>query len=130
MSASHLPALDAVALQLVAALEEYEQATAQMLTNWPDLETYRCVSATIEQIRLYCGAIPDVRVQWVELLIAHAELVHSLWRLDHGNRAAAELSLVAVRERHADCISATRARCNRVLARSSRQPGPPASAAR
>ena len=115
MSASPLPALDAVAVQLAASLQEYESATARMLATWPDLETYRELSGKVEQIRQYCAVLPQLRIQWAELLIAHAELVHSLWRVGKGEPAVGGQTLEAVRERHAGCIASTRARCARVL---------------
>ena len=118
MSASHAPELDAITLQLAAALEDYEQHVSAMVDAWLDMDLYRHVSDEIEEIRMLSAALPQLSVHWVELLITHAELVHSLWRLrfqeDEGDRAR----LGEVRARHADCIASLRARCLRLLARS------------
>lgn len=115
MSAAESHALDAVALQLVSALDRYGQDTAALIAHWPDLERYRGVSDQVETIRMYSSALPPVQVQWVELLIAHAELVHVLWRGQYGGEPGAGEQLAAVRDRHADCLAALRARCVRVL---------------
>ncbi|HEX2544851.1 MAG TPA: hypothetical protein VHL79_08235 [Ramlibacter sp.] len=115
MSAFSTHALDAVAFQLIAALEKYDQDTARMVGGWPDLELYRSVSEQAEKIRMYSSALTDARVQWVELLIAHAELVHVLWRAEYGAPDSPRGDLETVRQRHADCIAALRNRCMRII---------------
>jgi hypothetical protein len=67
--------------------------------------------------------LPEIRVQWVELLIAHAELVHFLWRAQYGETQAAREQIDHVRDHHADAIKALRNRCLRVIARSHHQRG-------
>ena len=118
MSATHAPVLDAIAFQLIAALEQYERDTTVMIERWPDLETYQEVSDQIETIRMYSSALDEARVQWVELLIAHAELVHFLWRAQGGLAADAAEQMANVRDRHADCVVALRNRCLRLIHRS------------
>jgi hypothetical protein len=120
MSAIQSNALDAIAFQLAAALEQYDSDTAAMIESWPDLDRYRSVSDQIEKIRMYSSALPELRVQWVELLIAHAELVHFLWRVQHGDRQAAREQIGSVRDHHADAVVALRNRCIRLMARSHR----------
>jgi len=93
-----------------------------MIAGWPDLDRYRDVSAQVETIRMYCSALPDVRVQWVELLIAHAELVHFLWRTQYGVTQDVLEEIGAVRDHHADCIAALRNRCLRAVGRGSPAP--------
>jgi hypothetical protein len=128
MSATQGQARDAIAFQLVTALESYDQAATAMVAGWPDLERYHEASAQVETIRMYCAALPDLRVQWVELLIAHSELVHFLWRVQYGNQEAARAEVGAVREHHSDCVGALRKRALRYLARQLGARGlPPAS---
>jgi hypothetical protein len=115
MSAHPTDALDAIALQLVGALERYATDTGQMVANWPDLERYRSVSEQIEQIRMYASALPEARVQWVELLIAHSELVHLLWRVQY-ETGLTMVETIDVRVHHADALAALRNRCLRVVA--------------
>jgi hypothetical protein len=117
MSASHAPALDAVAFQLAAGLEKYEQSVQRMADRWLDMECYRTVSDEIEQIRMYSGALPQLSAPWVELLIAHAELVHCLWRGEHAATLPDGRTLPQVREHHSACVAALRSRCLRLLAR-------------
>ena len=117
MSASQAPALDAIAFQLAAALEQYDQDVTAMVDTWLDMDLYHQVSAQVERIRMYSAALPALSVHWVELLIAHAELVHSLWRLRFQEVEADRARLQQVRERHARCIASLRMRCLRLLAR-------------
>jgi hypothetical protein len=124
MSAFEAPALDAIAMQLVAALDEYELDTATMIAAWPNLEHYAAVSEKVETIRMFCAALPEVSVPWVELLIAHAELVHHLWRVQYAlvKLHDAGSQMATVRERHAAAIGALRNRCLRSVGRAHRQP--------
>jgi hypothetical protein len=115
MSASHAPALDAIAFQLAAALEEYEHAADAMVNEWPDQDRYRTVSSQIETIRMYTSALPELRVPWVELLISHAELVHMLWKGHYGGGFPEPLE--AVCERHSYAMASLRSRCMRLLER-------------
>jgi hypothetical protein len=117
MSASQGAALPAIASQLVAALKQYDADVGTMIEAWPDLDRYHGVSAQIERIRMYCSALDEARVQWVELLIIHAELVHMLWRSHYGTQPASPAQIQSVRERHSDCVAALRNRAARVLAR-------------
>jgi hypothetical protein len=118
MSAIESHAHDSVALQLAAALDQYEALTQETLAAWPDLERYRAMSDQVEQLRLYSAGLPQLRVQWVKLLIAHAELVHFLWRLQYGPAQAVHEQIAPVRDHHADCIAELRDHCLRLLGRS------------
>jgi hypothetical protein len=128
MSAFQSDARDAIGLQLVATLETYDADTTRMVMEWPDLECYRRVSEQVERIRMYSASIPELRVQWVELLIAHAELVHCLWRAQYAERSAAREQIENVRQHHSDAVAALRARCLRVIARAVHTRGGPAAA--
>lgn len=118
MSAPHSNALDAVGIQLVAALGAYEADVAHMIETWPDLDRYRDVSEQVERIRMYSSALGDARVQWVEMLIAHSELVHYLWQAPYGRPDAPEDPIELVRAHHSEAVAGLRARCARVMARS------------
>jgi hypothetical protein len=119
MTASHAPVLDAIAFQLTAALDVYERDVDSMVACWLDMDLYRKVSDEVEEIRMYCAALmPQLSVAWAELLIAHAELVHSLWRLRFREDAEDGERLREVRARHDACLKSLRARCLRYLARS------------
>jgi len=115
MSAFDRPALHAIASQLMATLDTYDANVASLLAAWPQLDSYEPVSRQIEQIRMYSSALDSARVQWVELLIAHAELVHVLWRTQYGQEAGARAKVDEVRERHQDSVRALRNRCARII---------------
>lgn len=64
MPASHASELDAIALQLVTALERYEGDVARMVDTWLDVDLYGSVSDQIEQIRAFSGALPQLGAGW------------------------------------------------------------------
>jgi hypothetical protein len=116
MSASESAVVDAVAFQLAVALEEYDRDVAAMIAGWPDLQRYRAVSEQMGHIRMYSSALPEAGVQWVELLISHAELVHVLWRAHYEGVPSDDRDrLDEVRERNIASVSALRSRCLRVI---------------
>lgn len=83
MSASQHQALGAVAFQLAATLETYEEDIVAVLASPGDAERYRRASAHIDEMRMYAAALPLVSVPWVEVMIRHFELTHGLWRAQH-----------------------------------------------
>lgn len=115
MSSLDEGAVEAIALQLIDALERYAMDTAQMVANWPDLERYRAISEQVDQIRLLASGLPEARVQWVELLIAHAELLQLLWRAHYGHGGVTMDDTLHARLHHADAIAALRISCLRML---------------
>lgn len=96
-----------------------------MVDTWLDMELYRSVSDQVEQIRFISAALPQLSVAWVELLIAHAELVHSLWRLRFREDDLDRVKLDEVRARHTACVAPLRGRCLRMLARGAVDHGSP-----
>ena len=115
MSANFQPQLDAIAFQLVAAVESYEQQVEALLATWPDMERYGGVSESINAIRRYAAALPPVSVQFVALLIAHTELVHVLWKPADAGGGDDDLALHAAREQHRHCAAALRIKCKGLL---------------
>lgn len=114
MTVSDLQAIHAIALQMAAALDTYERDAEAMIAAWPDFERYRTVSEEVDRLRMYSSGLPATSVQWAELLIAHAELVHHLWRSCYGSGGGSAEAFERVRDRHADCIAALRNRCARL----------------
>jgi hypothetical protein len=80
MSASQAHALSAIAFQLAAALEAYEEDVAAMVRAPRDPEIYHRVTKKMDEMRLYAAALPQVSVAWVEVMIRHFELTHGMWR--------------------------------------------------
>jgi hypothetical protein len=118
MTASHAPVLDAIAFQLAAALERYEQDVGRMMDTWLDMDLYREVSRQVEEIRMYSAALPQLSASWLEVLIAHAELIHHMWRVQNARPAPQARDLAAVRERHAAAVRRLHDACLRLIARS------------
>jgi hypothetical protein len=113
MAASDIQALDAIAFQLVAALERYEASTETLVSGWPDMDGYRVVSAGIDEIRMYSAALPTLSVQFVTLLIAHAELIHCLWKLI--NSPAADDGVARALDQHRASIAGLRTKALRLM---------------
>lgn len=89
---------EAIALQLLTALETYETDVLQLCRTWLDMEQYQRVSEEIDELRMYAAALPRLSGPWVEVLISHAELVHAMWkaaRAGSGADAAATEVLLA-----------------------------------
>lgn len=117
MSAFATSALDAIALQLLAALQAYERDVAVLVDNWHDLELHRRLGERLDRIRMFSSALPEVRVQWVEVLIAHSELTHRLWQTA-GGQALPLGGREELLENHRDAVAALRNRCMRLTAAS------------
>jgi hypothetical protein len=93
MSAPDQHTREAIASQLITALEQYEADVQILCGSWLDMEHYQSVSQQVDELRMYAAALPRVSVQWVAVLISHAELIHSLWkarRSDAKDAAAVE----------------------------------------
>ncbi|QJW84216.1 hypothetical protein HK414_11345 [Ramlibacter terrae] len=78
------------------------------------------VSAKVEEIRTLSAPFPALAAEWIELLIAHAELVHCLWRLQFGRPSPQAKGLGELRSHHGCCITALRAASLRVADRLAR----------
>lgn len=117
MSAFEAPARDAIAFQLAAALECYEQDVARLTETWLDMQLYREVSRQVEELRRYSAALPKLGAAWIEVLIAHAELVHHTWRRQNVRPAPDHGELAAVLRRHGEAVRALHDGCLRLIAR-------------
>ena len=111
MPASPAPASEAIASRLAAGLDDYQQGVDALVDAWPDPERYRAVTGQLDAIRKDAALLPQVRVLWVELLIAHAELMHALWALLARRSEAALFHVEELRIRHAECVAGLRRRC-------------------
>lgn len=111
MSASHLPALRATALQAAVTLARYERHVRRLSASWPDIDLYSAASKQIDEVRALCAPLPGVAVPVARLLISHAELIHALWQQGEGRGAAEEVA-TRLRE-HQACIDALARHCLR-----------------
>jgi hypothetical protein len=112
MSASQHRIFGAIALELAAAVEEYARASDQLVATWLDMELYQAVSRQVDHMRMLCASLPEVSLPWVEVLIAHTELVHCLWK--HADKAVPGEELARCRAQHVAAVHALREKC-RVL---------------
>jgi hypothetical protein len=120
MSASHFPALRALALQAATTLARYERHVRKLASSWLDMDLYNTVSEEIDEVRRLCVALPDVGVPWAALLVSHAELIRALWYSDRpGDR---DTDVARCLEEHIACIDALVRRCMRVAERSGPDP--------
>ncbi|MCC2675562.1 MAG: hypothetical protein K0R58_2509 [Ramlibacter sp.] len=93
MSAPDHHTREAIALQLIAALECYEDDVTVLCRDWLDMEQYQSVSQQVDDLRMVASGLPQLSVLWVTVLISHAELIHALWkgrRLQDGDTASIE----------------------------------------
>ena len=91
------------AREALAALERYQLHVTRLVGNWLDMDLYHTVSVDIDLVRRACHGVPHLAAPWVALLIAHAELMHCLWRGSRpgGAAAASERQELLVRTRAA-----------------------------
>lgn len=116
MSKSHFVQLDAIAFQLVAALEQYGQDVQTLVRQWhaeQDMELYAVVSRQVDDIRNYSAALPKVAAQWLTVLISHTELMHGLLRVWRPGEDRMQLE-EQLRD-HLDAVAAFRAKARRMI---------------
>jgi hypothetical protein len=101
MSASQAPALSAIAFQLAATLDAYEQDVDALVGVPFNPEMYRRVSRHMDEMRMYTAALPPLSVPWVEVMIRHFELTHGLWRMQKEGRGAVNLQQLQAQLREA-----------------------------
>jgi hypothetical protein len=74
------PSTPQAASQALAATESYTLHVRQLVTNWRDTGLYHSVSLDMQEVRRCCQRVPALSAPWVALLLAHTELMQSLWR--------------------------------------------------
>jgi hypothetical protein len=117
MSAMHAPAVSAIAFQLSAALENYQMHIDALADPWSQRREYDLVSRGFDQVRMLKGALPQLSVHMVEVLICHVELMKGLWLVSSQREARDEQSLGGLLGKHRDAVAAMRERCLRVFSR-------------
>jgi adenylate kinase len=117
MSASPSRALHTIAADLLALLGPYEADVALLLRRWPDDAQFQRVWRHVEQIRLYSGAVQEVRVQATSVMIAHAELIQLLCRSQAAYEVGMGRDIADARARHHECVAALRFRLQWVMNR-------------
>ena len=117
MSAPPTHALSAIVFQLVATLERYELDVDALLSRWPDTAGYDATRKHMDNVQMFSSSVPSVAVAAVGLLIAHSELMFTLWRADPKAIQRSD-ALHQARRGHRESVQALRRHCLRELARS------------
>lgn len=102
MSISQGAALSAIAFQFAAALESYDRDAGRLVEAHGDLDLYQALVRGMDEMRCYATALPDCAVPWVEVMIRHFELTHTLWHVQQGKAVLRELQ--DAREAHAGAV--------------------------
>ena len=92
---------------LVSALDAYAVAATRLVERWFDADAYADVQRRIDTIRDHGVTQPALTVLSLQLVIAHAELVSTLWQNASADVSAAHLQ--EVRARHAVAVELLRA---------------------
>lgn len=114
MPASRFSSPQAAASHALAALERYQAHLRKLSTQWMDLELYRRVGDELDQIRQGCRELPEVTLAWVDLLIAHAELVQNLWQSSRPGAPASAEGRRQLLDRVGARVAALQDKCMRV----------------
>jgi hypothetical protein len=115
MSASHFPVIGASAREAVRALARYERHVRRLAATWLDMDLYQTVSQEIDDIKGFCGLVPELALPWASLLVSHADLVHALWRSGQAGGAEASPEVAAKLAEHIGWIDSLARRCLRVV---------------
>jgi len=107
----------AIAFQLVATLEAYEQDALRLDDAGSDPALWAEVSAQMDRIQGYCAAFPSLNRPLTALFIRHEEWLHALRLVHSGDSPEARHRLAEVRGAHADSVAILRNQCLQRLTR-------------
>ena len=117
MSASRFPSPQAAASHALGALERYQAHLRKLSAHWMEMELYRRVGDELDEIRQGCREVPELSQAWVELLIAHAELVQNLWQSSRPGAPASAAGRQQLLDRVGGHVTALQDACLRLQAR-------------
>ena len=115
--------LNSMAVELCMVLDRYEQDVEDLVRGWPDPQRYRRVTEGMEQVRTASALLPRLSISFIELLIAHAELMQVLW--DSRDAPQPSESVWPAMEQHRGAVFRLREACLTIMAATHRfaQPG-------
>jgi hypothetical protein len=102
----------AIAFQLLAALDEYDQDLRPLVRGY-DPERYASLARQFDQLRLYAGSLPELSVAWVAVLVSRAEMTFNLFRAQHDPQARE--GVAGFIERHRTEVEELRGSCARLI---------------
>jgi hypothetical protein len=109
--------LTAVAFQLSAALENYQMHVDDLENPWLQTAQYDQVGRTFDEVRMLKGALPELSVDMVEVMICHVELMKALWLSNTMPPQRDAAAVAELRDRHREAAATMREHCNRVFSR-------------
>lgn len=109
MMLSHSPEQAAIATQLLAQLDAYDQELLALVERRRDPELARVLADRFDRIELYVPALPQVAAIWTEFLISRVELVQALWTISSPSRVSGKLRALHVE--HREQLGELRRRC-------------------
>lgn len=112
------PIPTAIAFRLTAALEAYQMHMDALRDPWKDRRLQEKLSAKFDEIRRLKGALPELSVAMVEVLMAHVELMRALWLAGASAGDEAAMRLPGLRQNHARSVQRMKDQCSRLFARS------------
>ncbi len=118
MFPSHAAEVSAVAFQLIARLEAYEQDLERVPAQRADPELLSRLASHFDEMQLEAALLPPLSVSWVALLISRAELMHRVWAAQREPRPGIDTELQELMEQHREALHALRLRATRLIRRS------------
>lgn len=70
--------LTVIAFKVAAILDAYQLHIERLAADWRNLSLYRIVAAQIDELRSLLGALPQLAVDMVEIIVGHAQLLRVL----------------------------------------------------
>ena len=117
MSVTQAPVISAVAFQLSAALENYQMHFDGLIDPWSQSAQHALVSRTFDEVRMRKGALPELSVDMVQVLICHVDLMKALWLRNSTPPECTEEELRRLRTRHREAVETMREHCVRMFSR-------------
>lgn len=99
--------------RILAALERFERAWAELLDATSDRGCWTEINTELDALRSVVGVCPELSGEFGELIMRHAQVLRSLTKHSDPGVKAAELA--ALRARHKGAIEALRAKCSEVV---------------
>lgn len=118
MAISHAASLSPVAFRLAAALERYQADFDELVESWFDWNRCRAVTRELDDIEKMRGALPQLAVDMMDVVMRHVELLRSLLRMATvGPHPGVVKEIETLHSRHRAAIAAMRTKCLKLITR-------------
>lgn len=102
--------LTAIAFKIAAVLETYQLGIEKLASDWRNHPLYRKVTAQLNELANLLGALPQLAVDMVEVVVCHVKLLHLLQAQGPGG------DVQQVQLRQSDAVRTLRRKTLRILA--------------